>query len=234
MSDSSRSPQLAELLRLFAGAELSDVHTAIPCRVESYDAAKQFVNVQPVIKRAFLDAEGVRQVERLPVIVNVPVQFIGGGGFRVTFPIAAGDTGMLLFSEASLDVWLSQGGEVDPRDERRFSLADGVFLPGVRSSANALTDAPTDRMTLGLDGGIQIHIDGDSIRLGTNEDAQLDYVVLYQKLRTDLEELKLKFNSHIHGGVTTGPGVTLVPSPPNLLGAEWPSDSSSPVVKAKT
>jgi hypothetical protein len=131
-----------------------------------------------VVRRSFIDEEGERQVERPPVIPNVPVQFPQGGGYRITFPLAVGDTGLLLFSDVSLDVWLSQGGEVDPLDDRRFDLSDGVFLPGVRSFANALTDASADHMTLGAEGGLQIHIDGSSIKVGSDNGAELEAVAL--------------------------------------------------------
>lgn len=178
MSDTSRSPTLSEVLREVFGSFMDDIHVAMPCRVESYDAVKQCVNLQPVIQQAYLDEEGERIAARLPVLVNVPVQFPGGGKFRITFPIAAGDEGMAIFSESSLDVWLKEGGEVDPLDDRRFHLSDAVFLPGIRSFKNALAEAPTDRMTLGVDGGLQLHISESGINIGSNEGAELAPIAL--------------------------------------------------------
>ena len=58
------------------------------------------------------------------------MQFPGAGGYRITFPVAEGDTGLLLFAESSLDKWLVSGGTVDPEDDRRHDLTDAVFLPG--------------------------------------------------------------------------------------------------------
>lgn len=186
MSNADRIPSLSELLRSRVNGALEEVHTALPVRVESYDASTQKVSVQPVIKKAFVDEEGERQVERLPVITGVPVQFPSGGGYRITFPITAGDTGLLVFSEASLDVWLSEGGEVDPLDDRRFDLSDGVFLPGVRSFKTPITDASSDHMTLGAEGGLQIHIDGSSISLGTDNGAQLEAAALGDSIESFL------------------------------------------------
>jgi hypothetical protein len=166
MSNAERIPSLSALLRTRMNGALEDVHTAMPVRVETYDASLQRVSVQPVLKRAFTDEEGERQVERLPVITGVPVQFPSGGGYRLTFPIANGDTGLLIFCEASLDVWLSQGGEVDPLDDRRFDLSDGIFIPGVRSFAAPIGDAHETKFSLGKEGGPQIYIDGTKIQLG--------------------------------------------------------------------
>lgn len=198
MSDTSRSPTLSEVLREVFGSFMDDVHVAMPCRVESYDAATQCVNLQPVIKQAYLDEEGERVAARLPVLVNCPVQFPGGGKFRVTFPITAGDTGMAIFSESSLDVWLKEGGEVDPLDDRRFHLSDAVFLPGIRSRKNALAEAPTDRMTLGADAGVQVHIDEDHINLGSNNPAELQFVALSEKVDAGFESLREAILTHIH------------------------------------
>lgn len=178
MSDTSRSPTLSEVIRQAVNDALIEVHTSMPCRVESYDASKQCVNLQPLIKQAFLDEESTRVAARLPVLVNVPVQFPGSGNFRITFPLAVGSEGMAIFSESSLDTWLDQGGEVDPNDDRRFHLSDAFFLPGIRSFKNALQDAPTDRMTIGVDGGAQIHISESGINIGSNSGAELAPVAL--------------------------------------------------------
>lgn len=184
MGNADRLPKLASVFGVAMETLKEDLHTALPCRVESYDAAKQMVSVQPQIKKAFFDETDERQVERLPVITGVPVQFPQGGGYRITFPIAVGDTGLVLFSEASLDVWLSQGGEVDPLDDRRFHLSDGIFLPGVRSFANALTDAHSTKMTLGKEGGLQLFIDGSKIQIGSETGAELEAVALGDAIDT--------------------------------------------------
>jgi hypothetical protein len=70
--------------------------------------------------------------ESLPVITDVPVVFPGAGDYSVTFPIAKGDTVLLIFAEGSLDQWLTKGGEVDPQDDRRFSLTDAIAIPSLR------------------------------------------------------------------------------------------------------
>lgn len=172
MSNASRLPTLAEVIRSHVLANLSEMHIALPGRIESYDAATQKASVQPLLKLPFEDEEGARQVERLPVIPGVPVQFPQGGGYRLTFPVAAGDTGLLLFSEASLDVWLAEGGEVDPRDDRRSHLTDAIFLPGVRSFKTPITDAHETKLSLGKEGGLQLFIDGDKIQLGAEVGTQ--------------------------------------------------------------
>lgn len=219
MDDKPRS--LAEVVRVAIRASLADVHTAIPARVVKYDVTRQMVSVQPVIKVAHITEDDKRAVESLPQIVNVPVQFPSGGGYRITFPMKEGDTGLVLFSEASLDIWLSKGGDVDPADDRRFSLADAVFVPGVRDFAHALKSAADDRMTMGKDDGLQIHIDGSKIKIGSNVDLELDKPVLDEALNNYISALRTWLSAHVHtsavpGSPTTPPTILPVPSPSNL------------------
>lgn len=166
-----RPASWAEVIRRAIDAKLADIHTTIPgkvVRVNMSGASVRSVDVQPVIKRGHLDEEDRRVVEDMPVIPSVPVEFPSAGDYRITFPIAVGTTGLIHFSEASLDVWLAKGGTVDPQDDRRFNLSDAIFRPGLRAIAESLGSVPTNRMTVGDDGGLQIHIDKSSIRLGDN------------------------------------------------------------------
>ena len=171
MSETPDTPSTRELISGLVDYALADVHVAIPAIVETYDATRQAVSVQPAIRRAYDDEEGTRTVEQLPIITDVPVIFPGAAGYRMTMPIAQGDTVMLLFSEASMERWLTvagRQGEGDPVDDRRFDLSDAVAIPGLRTFTDALSDAPTDRMSLGYDGGATVEFHQSEIRLGSN------------------------------------------------------------------
>src|SRR5690606_33082216 len=111
----------------------------------------------------------------------------GSGGFRVTFPVDAGDEVLLIFSESALDAWLTYGGEVDPVDDRRFSLSDAIAIPGLRNFSNPLSSAPADRATFGKDTGAQIHVDDTEIRLGANDAS--DFVALASLVLTELQAI---------------------------------------------
>jgi hypothetical protein len=149
----SRSPELSEVLDLVRGSAVADVRVAMPGRVVRWDAAKQQVDVAPVIRNAYEDEDGVRQVEDMPVIPSVPVVFPGGGGFRVTFPIAVGDHVLLVFSDKSLDKWLAVGGNVDPGDDHLHNLSDAIAIPGLHDFAHPLSTAPGNTIDIGADAG---------------------------------------------------------------------------------
>lgn len=161
----NQTPTLAEVLGAALDASARGLRVALPARVESYDPATQQVSAQPLVLEGFVGEDGERATERLPVINGVPVVFPGAGGFRVTFPVAVGDTVLLVFSSSSIDRWLALGGEVDPQDDRRHSINDAVAIPGLRDFAHSLASTPST-MSLGKDGGPTIEISGTDIQAG--------------------------------------------------------------------
>jgi hypothetical protein len=174
---SDRPSTIAEMLAPYFVAFRDALHTAIVARIVRYDAATQKADCKPLIKQAYLDESGERQVQALPVIPSVPVFFPGGGGYRLTFPITAsdttGDTCLLVFSEASLDRWLTgTGREVDPEIDHRHGLMDAVAFVGLKPFGAPWTSVPTDEATIGYDTGVQIHMEPSVITIGDKSGAQ--------------------------------------------------------------
>ena len=180
----SRPSTLQDLLSRFRESLTADLHTSLPGKIVRYDATTQKADVQPLIKERYTDESGVMQSRELPVIPAVPVQFPGAGGYRITFPVAPDDVGLVVFSEANLDKWLVSGGTVDPTNDRRHDLTDAVFLPGLRDFGHALASAPTDRATFGKDDGLQIHITPSLVNVGSNSPAELEFAALGDALQT--------------------------------------------------
>jgi hypothetical protein len=213
----TRNLSLPEFFERALRAGLDDLRVGLPARVERYDAALQRADVQPLLKTAFIDEEGKRQVERVPVIPAVPVIFPQGGGYRLTFPLAEGDTVWLTFSSASLDLWLQQGGEVDPGDDRRGHLADAVAYAGIRDFAHPLQDAPADVAAFGRDGGPSIYVSPSEVRIGAN--SGLQPAVLGDALQSHLQTLKTYLDTLVLpvSGPSAGPPAVPSPAPSGLL-----------------
>ena len=225
----TRNTTLQDLLARFRESMVADLHTALPGKIVKYDESTQKADVQPLIKERYTDESGAQQSRELPVIPSVPVQFPGAGGYRITFPVAVGDTGLIMFAEASLDKWLVSGGTVNPADERRHDLTDAVFLPGLRDFGHALTSAPTDRATFGKDDGLQIHVDGSKIRIGSNSPIELEKAVCGDTLwnyLTALSGLVEWLASHTH---PTPAGASSAPTNP----PPSPTDFRSTSVEVK-
>ncbi len=181
------TPTLVEALRGAVDARVGSIYTALPARVQSYDAGSGRISAQPLLKKGYTDETGRRVPERLPVVTDVPVIFPGCGTVRVKFPVTVGDTVLLIFASGSLDRWLSKGGEVDPEDDRKHSLTDAIAIPG-------LSHAPEDGdPMIEFTSNGQIHAGGSSALA----------------LQSDLQTLRNFVNTLFTGGT----GSAVVPAP---------------------
>lgn len=215
---SERSPQLPEVARRAARGALLRIYTALPARVTGLytdtDANNEerliAVDCQPLLMLPFQDEEAQRQVDTLPVVSKVPVVWPQGGGYRITFPVKAGDAGvgdtcLLVFTMASLDRWLSGTGDVvDPAVDHRYHPTDAVAFMGLRPFGAGLASSPTDRATLGADTGVQLHLHADKVVVADNQSAAVA-VALATKVNQDLQDLKTHFAAV--EGVLTGPPI---------------------------
>jgi hypothetical protein len=186
------TPNLAQVLQQARDAHAAGIHTALPGRIESFDASKQRANVQPLLKRGFTKSDDSRGVERLPVVTNVPVVFAGSGANTITWPISVGDVCLLVFAEGSLDRWLFLGGdECDPQDDRRHTLTDGIAICGLRAAPLSSGAYDPEAITVT---GPRVVINSSDIRLG-GSDASKRLVTVDD------------FNGHTHGpGTFTNSG----------------------------
>jgi hypothetical protein len=146
------TPTDAEIIFEAIDSRMLDVHTAIPCIVESYDNSTQTADLQPQVKRAMKDGNGNIVSESLPILPDVPIAFPRSSAFFISFPISKGDFVLCLFSEASIDAWRSQGSEIAPGDARRHSLTGGIGIPCCYPNSGALSDTSGSNMVIGQDG----------------------------------------------------------------------------------
>lgn len=206
------APSLASVIRGAIEAHALELHTAMPGKVLSYDAAAQTADVQPVLRRPMRDVDGERVVEDLPVIPNVPVMFPRTAGAFISLPVAAGDYVLLVLCEGSIDAWRATGEVSDPGDERRHNLSHAVAIPGVFPQAGALDDAHATNIVIGHDGATQIHVQpGGAGGVLIGGPSASEPMVLGTALNTWL-------STHTHpapGGATSPP--TEIPTLPNHL-----------------
>lgn len=162
------TPVLSDVLRQAFRSYLNDFRVALPAKIEKYDALKSKANVKPQIKDVRLNGE----VITLPVIVNVPVIFpqTKNGGF--SFPLERGDGVLLIFSDRSLDEWLSRGDDVPYTDSRQHSITDAIAIPGLYAFSQNINSNNSEGKTQlrAQNGVLSINKNGNiEIRSGGNE-----------------------------------------------------------------
>lgn len=156
----SLEPSEAELLREVIESRLTDVHTSIPGRVVSYDAATQTADIEIVIQRAEQASSGAIVHETYPVIPNVPVGWPSGGGYSFQFPLSPGDGVWLVFSEASIATWRETGDVSPPGDLDRFDLSYPIALPCARPKDKALPAVTVGALRVPAGGKFEVSAGG--------------------------------------------------------------------------
>lgn len=106
---------------------LDEVHTALPARIESYDAKTMYAKVVLLNKK---ELEG-EQVE-IPPVVEVPVAHLNAHKFIIRPPYVKGDIVQVIFNERALDKLLITGESEETKLTRKFSYDDAVVVKGLK------------------------------------------------------------------------------------------------------
>ena len=172
VTDGQQTPTLEQIILDGVKAATSNLNVAMPGVVIEYDPATQKCSVQPSIKRVYDDGTTVN----LPIITNVPVAFPRAGKAFISLPIKADDTVLLIFSQRSIDKWLSQGGVVKADDPRMHSLSDAVAIAGVYPFTDSI-DASADHIRIQNDKSIiDVKADG-TYQIKNDSNELMDLVV---------------------------------------------------------
>lgn len=158
MSKGQATPTMAEVILQAVKARMIDLRVCLPAKIERYTPSEQKADITPLLRKKYkLDNAEVD----MPVITNVPVQWpsAGRGSSFLHLPLKAGDLGMAIFCDRSLDLYLSgDGSKVTPNDVRMHNITDAIFIPGVLPFKVALEDIPADNAVL-QNGSMRMEID---------------------------------------------------------------------------
>jgi hypothetical protein len=212
---------LEDALERLLDAREEELHTALPGRIESYDAAAQVADVTPLIRRAVPRADGGTLAEPMPTIRAVPVVWPRAGDWFLHMPLAPGDTVLLVCCERDLARWRQTGELSDPVDRRAHHLAHAVAIPGVYPRTEPLNDTPIDKLVIGKQfSGIgepaipvlTVRIGPFDIKLGT--ESASDFVALASLVAAELAKIQttLGTGSAPVGGGTVTFGTPYVPA----------------------
>lgn len=126
-----------EMLRLAMDGKQAQIWTALPCIIKSFNPTAMTCEAQPTINGIVRQQGGTSKEVKMPLLLDCPVFFPGGGGVTLTFPIKPGDECLVIFASRCIDAWWQQGGIQGQAELRMHDLSDGFVFAGVRSQPRA-------------------------------------------------------------------------------------------------
>ena len=129
----------------------AQLRVAIPAIIESFDAGKQTVSVQPAITENIQVGEEATKAMKLPILTDIPICFPRAGGYSITLPIKKGDECLLVFADMCIDGWWQSGGVQDQMETRRHDLSDAFAIIGTTSQPRKVADYSTENMQIRTD-----------------------------------------------------------------------------------
>lgn len=167
-TDEDIDPSLASVILMAIEGRLAELHTGLPAKVVTFDAAKGSCSVQPLLRRVIRDENEAARELVMPVIANVPIIYPGGGEWSMTFPLAVGDIVFLAFAERSLDEWLDAepGVLVTPGQARKHDLSDAVAITQIRPRTSPIANIDTQNLRIqNTAGTVMIELTPDMARV---------------------------------------------------------------------
>lgn len=200
------------------------LNTGMPGKAISWNAEQQTVVVRPMIR--FLEKDGT--VITMPDLPDVLVQYPGGGGLVLTFPIEEGDECFITFSQSCIDSWWDTGDVGEMLSTRKHDLSDGFAFFGFTSRDQAVPNVDTDAIAVRTKNGSAflkvyqsglVEIDGTKLVIKCPAELEQTQVVkgattFKSTTRTEgkatavagMSVNGIEFTTHKHGNVQPGSG----------------------------
>lgn len=205
MDRRERSGDMQAGMLAFGEGLQAGIWTALPGIIQSFNAAKKTCTVQPAIQAQRTLEDFSTEWVTLPLLVDCPVQFPGGGGATLTFPLKSGDECLVVFASRCIDAWWQSGGVQVQAELRMHDLSDGFVVPGVSSVPKVQPAISTTRAELRTDDGtakVSIDVTSKEIDVTTTGTATVTAATI--NLNGTLIINGQAYLAHEHTGVATG------------------------------
>lgn len=198
-----------EMLRLAMEGMAVDMWTAMPGTIVSFDGAKSTASVRLGLTRAFRNPDDSVDNRAIPNLPDVPVIFPRGGGYVLTFPVAAGDPCLVVFASRNIDAWWQNGGVQAPLDGRIHDLSDGFAILGPFIQTATLSAMSGSAAQLrSLDGTTVVEVGAGTIKLTAPTKVTIDTPLVEVTGRIEaVGEVKagtIALTTHLHRDVAVG------------------------------
>jgi len=144
----------------------SELRVAAPGIIRAYNAGTNTATVQLAIREKVSQMDGTTADTDLPLLLDCPVMMPRGGGYALTFPVAAGDECLVIFADSCIDAWWQSGGVQNQLEKRRHDLSDGIVVPGLWSLPRGISPGEGIRITAEA-GGASVAVTADRVEMTT-------------------------------------------------------------------
>jgi hypothetical protein len=162
-----------EMMRLAMDSKQAQIWTALPAIIQSFNPDAMTCEAQPAVNGIVRQQDGTSKEIKMPLLLDCPVFFPGGGGLTLTFPIKPGDECLVIFASRCIDAWWQQGGIKGQAELRMHDLSDGFIFAGVRSQPRKFS------------------VDTVGAQLRTDDGATYLEILPNGKVRIDAENIEL-------------------------------------------
>lgn len=193
-------PKLEDNFNVFARKLKIDLNCVKIGTIQNIDYATMTATIQILFQKKMRDGT----YKSIQPLSNVPLVTLQGGGFSLEFPIAVGDTALVLFADRNIDNWFQGGGEMPSADGRLHALSDAIAIVGLNAAAKPLTPAPSSSEVRLVDkaGTTKIGMTGGKVTIAGASGQTL--LTTLTDLTTAVKDLIIKLNSlTTTGGPTT-------------------------------
>lgn len=131
--------EVTEQIEKLARSVCSEIHTAMPGKIISFDLKKITAVVQPTGRYVTSSGNSLDY----PKISDCPVifPFSRTSGIGITFPVLAGDDCLIIFSESELDEWRTGA---QSQASLKYDLSSAIVIPGLSRNDTCITDTISD------------------------------------------------------------------------------------------
>lgn len=134
-TDRKVNPTLADLLIDVSENIFDRINCVKVGKIQSIDFTTNSCSVQINFKKQISDT----QIRSFPLLLEVPILLLQGGGSWIEFPITSGDNCLVLFNDRDISTMWTTGQIALPPTTRKHDLSDGFALVGFNTKQNPLS-----------------------------------------------------------------------------------------------